>query len=142
MVVAVVATRVATAEANTAPIVAVFDVEDTRAASDRLSQRSLDNLTAYLTTLVPQSCVFKVVPNAQLRAVLQEEKAGSYEACVDEACQIEIGKAVAAEKTLATKIIRVGKRCVVTTQLYDLREEAKRRAVEPVHTRAVAPKTP
>jgi hypothetical protein len=34
-----------------------------------------------------------------------------------------MGKALAAQKSLATKILRVGKRCAITSTLYDLKTE-------------------
>jgi hypothetical protein len=43
-----------------------------------------------------------------MRDRIASDKAESYRACVDQSCQIELGKAMAAQKSLATKLIRVG----------------------------------
>ena len=59
-----------------------------------------------------------------MRRQLSDSKQASYEACIDEACQIEVGKAVAAQKSLSTKIIRVGRQCALSTTLFDLKTEA------------------
>jgi hypothetical protein len=34
-----------------------------------------------------------------------------------------LGKALAARKTLATKILKVGRRCAITSTMYDLKTE-------------------
>lgn len=71
------------------------------------------------------------MPREQLRQRLQQEKAGAYKACFEESCQIELGRAVAAEKSLSTTLLRVGKKCAVTINLYDLKSEtAERGATE------------
>jgi len=62
-----------------------------------------------------------VIPREQLRERLQSKKSDSYRKCFDEACQIELGKEVAAEKSLATRILKVGSICVVTSKLFDLK---------------------
>jgi hypothetical protein len=41
----------------------------------------------------------------------------------DERCRIELGKALSAEKTLATTLIQVGSKCAVTSNLFDLKTE-------------------
>jgi hypothetical protein len=52
---------------------------------------------------------------------------------VDQSCQIELGKALAAEKTLATKILRLGPSCTLTSALYDLKTETAESAAS-VHS--------
>lgn len=71
---------------------------------------------------------YKIVPREQIRLRLQQEKADSYRACYDEACQIELGKEVAAEKSLATRILKVGDTCVATSKLYDLKTATSEKA--------------
>ena len=104
------------------PVVAVFDIEDTRQTTERLSKVDMTDLTNYLTSLLAGTKRFTTVPRSDLRKVLAEQKAETYQACYDESCQIEIGKEVAAEKSLATKLNRLGKKCVVTLTLFDLRK--------------------
>jgi hypothetical protein len=101
-------------------VVAVFDVQD---ASGRLKADLLDQLTEYLAAQIVEVARYRVVPRDQLRSRLLEEKKESYKGCYDESCQIELGKAVAAEESLQTKLLRVGSTCAITATLYDLKSE-------------------
>lgn len=101
------------------PVVAVFDLQ-----SRAIGRRTASNLTDYVATRLAATGRYKVVPRASLRRALSAEKVASYRPCFDDACQIEIGKEVAAEKTLTSKVSRIGPACVVTLTLYDLRESA------------------
>jgi hypothetical protein len=105
-------------------IVAVFDVEDEGRA---LSAAARAQLTEYLVTKVTQAG-YQVVPRDQLRSRLAAEKRESYRHCFEQRCQIELGRALAAQKSLATKLLRVGGQCVLTSQLYDLKAETAERA--------------
>ena len=112
------------AVAATPPVVAVFAVQDTRPADVRLPISAIDGVTKYLSSKLAESGAFRTVPDAQLRAALQMTKRESYEACYEESCQIEVGKEVAAGKSLSTAISQVGTECIVTSTLYDLRISA------------------
>jgi hypothetical protein len=101
-------------------IVAVFDIQD---ASRKFDQDTLDQLTEYLAAKLTETAGFKVVPRDQLKERLRAEKKETYRACYEQSCQIELGKAIAAEKTLATKLLKVGEQCAITSILYDLRTE-------------------
>jgi len=111
---------VAAAKKGSPSIVAVFDIHD---ASKKLEKDALVQLTNYLGTLLTQSGIYKVIPQDQLRQNLLDEKKGSFKECFDERCQIELGKALSAEKTLATTLIQVGNKCAVTANLFDLKTE-------------------
>lgn len=104
-----------------APVIAVFGIED---GSKKLKANDLSQLTAYLSGQVASGGAFKVVPQDDLRAALTGKKADSYKACFDTACQIEIGKELAAEKTLHTRIVAIGSQCALTATVYDLRTSA------------------
>jgi hypothetical protein len=101
-------------------VLAVFDIQD---ASGRFPPRSVVQLTEYLSARLAESGSFRVIPREQLRQRLVKEKTGSYRECFEQTCQIELGKAIAAEKTLATKILHVGDYCAMTATLLDLRSE-------------------
>jgi hypothetical protein len=101
-------------------VVAVFNVED---GSRQLDARVADQLTDYLSTKLAEVMRYRVVPRDQIRARLGQEKGDSYKACYEESCQIDLGKALAAEKSLATKLLRVGNSCALTSTLYDLKTE-------------------
>jgi len=101
-------------------VLAVFDVFDPSAAFD---PKLTEQLTAYLFTALAEAGRFRVVPRNQLRKQMIGEKKGSYKKCYQESCQIELGKAVAAQAILSTQIIKVGTKCMVAGNLYDLRTE-------------------
>lgn len=101
-------------------VVAVFDVQD---SSSSLGEGTIDQSTEYLAAQLVEQAQFRIVPRAQLRSRLLDEKRESYQACFDELCQIELGKAVAAEKSLQTRLLRIGATCALTATLYDLRSE-------------------
>jgi hypothetical protein len=106
-------------------VVAVFDVQDPGKA---LSAGTLDQLTDYLANKVAETGAWRVIPRDQLRQRLMTEKTSSFKECFDQSCQIDLGKAVAAQKSLATKVLRVEATCAVTTTLFDLKTETTERA--------------
>jgi hypothetical protein len=106
-------------------IVAVFRVQRTGANAD---DPVLDQLTEYLSARLTEVCGFRVVPPELLRQRLVEEKTQGYRQCFDQSCQIEIGKAVAAQKSLSTRIVQVGDQCALTATLYDLKTETTERS--------------
>ncbi|MCA9670081.1 MAG: PEGA domain-containing protein [Myxococcales bacterium] len=117
--------RPSSAYAASAPIVAVFDIEDKGAG---LSAEVRSRLTAYLASSLTATGRFQVVPRAQIKARLRAQKHSSYKKCFDQSCQIEIGKELAAQKSLATQVLKLGSRCAVAATLYDLRRAATERA--------------
>jgi len=106
------------------PVVAVFEIKN----DARLKRGFLVKMRDVIATELAASGKFSVVPNSDIQKAIREKQAESYEACYDESCQIEIGKEIAAEKTLATSIKKVGSQCIVTLQLYDLRKGASEKA--------------
>lgn len=102
-------------------IVAVFDVQDQGAGIDAALR---ERLSAYLAMSLAATARFQVVPRSQLKTRLSAQKRDSYRNCYDRSCQIEIGRELAAQKTLSTAIIKVGSRCTVTSVLFDLRRAA------------------
>jgi hypothetical protein len=117
------ATAPAPESAPTRPVVAVFELE-----GGGLSSSDRAELTALLAAHLTATALFQVVPHGRILAELQRQKADSYRACFDSACQIEVGKAIAAEKVLSTQILRRARGCVVSATLYDLRTEATEHA--------------
>lgn len=59
----------------------------------------------------------------ELRKTIRDEKAASYRMCVDEACQIPLGKALAATHVLRSTLARVGDRCSLALELIELSSE-------------------
>jgi hypothetical protein len=106
-------------------VLVVFDIED---SARHFDAGTTGQLTEYLVARIAEVGGYRVVPRDQLRERLTSEKAESYRACIDQSCQIELGKALAAEKSLATKLLRIGDACAMTATLYDLRTETTERA--------------
>jgi hypothetical protein len=100
------------------PIIAVFNIQ---ASGVQLHPNALERLSEFLAVLMVESDAYRVIPRSQVLARLRQQKKESYKPCYDQDCQIEIGRELAAQKSLATRIIRLGSRCTVTTALYDLR---------------------
>jgi TPR repeat protein len=103
------------------PIIAVFTLT---AEGARLSKSSLERMTIYLSNQLTASGLYQVLPQDQLRKRLRQEKKSSYKACFDQSCQIAIGRELAANKSMATKVLRIGRQCIVTATIYDLRSSA------------------
>lgn len=106
-------------------ILAVFEVGD---PSGRTKPPVRRQLTEYLGAVLAEKGRFELVPQTTLREQIQNTKKQSYKACYDASCQIELGKAVAAQAVLTTKILRVDKTCVVTSKLFDLVKETTTKA--------------
>lgn len=100
------------------PIIAVFDMED---KGSGLDTKVLRNLTDYLGVLLTQGG-YRVVPSAQLRDRIKAQKSESHKSCYDQRCQIELGRELAAEKILATWVLKIGNTCQVTATQYDLKK--------------------
>ncbi len=83
------------------PVVAVFDLEDTKGVVTAQDRVALGKIIANTLAVSRQ---FKLVPSQQVRQALIEKKRESYRSCYDESCQIEIGKELAAslEKQAST----------------------------------------
>lgn len=111
--------------AEDAAVVAVFDIQD---KTGRFSAAQMEQLTTYFSTQLGEGQRFKVVPRAQIKQALTAQKKESYASCFDEQCQIEIGKELAAQKSLQTEIIAVGTQCAIAATLYDLTQAASERS--------------
>jgi formylglycine-generating enzyme required for sulfatase activity len=98
------------------PIVAIFDLE-TRGIA--LGRARLLALSDYLSDSLAASA-YRVVPRDQLRRRLAAQRRRSYRPCHDRSCQVEIGRELAAQKSLSTRLLKIGRRCVATATLYDL----------------------
>lgn len=106
-------------------VLAVFDVADD---SGGLTAAEARQLADYLAARIATLPATRVVPREQLRAALAAAKAESYQSCFDESCQLELGKAVSAQKSVATKLLRVGGACALTSVVFDLVTETTERA--------------
>lgn len=113
----VVAVSVAAqAEAKT-PVVAVFNVEMSGAA---IAPATVERLGSFLAGRLAASGAFEVVPRSQVKMRLVESTKESYRDCYDQACQIELGREMAADKSVAAEVLQLGGGCTVNLALYDL----------------------
>lgn len=103
------------------PIVAVMEIE---AVGLRMAPAMRDRLTVFLSGRLGASGKYQVVPREQVKARLIELKRSSYKECYAESCQIELGQALAAQKTISTQLVKLGSRCTVTVNVMDLKREA------------------
>lgn len=100
------------------PVVAVFDVE-LRGVS--LGKDTAANLSELIAIQLVETGYFQVVPREDLRRRINQAKAETHRECFDEACQIELGKDLAAEQTLSIKVMKLGGECSSTLTLFDLK---------------------
>jgi protein-disulfide isomerase len=115
----------ALADADDTPVVAVFDPQLRRIA---LGPGVAMSLADVLAASLVASGKYQVAPRDQLRQKLGEQKKRSYRLCHSQVCQIELGKELAAQKSLASRVMRIGKKCIVTATLYDLKKAVAERA--------------
>jgi|GEM_PF-2319948 hypothetical protein len=106
-------------------IVAVFDIEVQRLP---LEQGAALALSDYLAASFAATEHYRVVPRQEIKRRLAAMTKESYKLCYDESCQIEIGRNLSADKSVATKIIRIDKTCAVIMTIYDLRSAATHRS--------------
>lgn len=102
------------------PVIAVFEIIDSTSRPKRLPA----GLTDYLRVKLAETRLVKVVDKgdqeSQLKKLIKAERKSSYKACVDESCQIPLGKELAADKILRGKITRFGKAFVLAVEMVDL----------------------
>jgi hypothetical protein len=103
------------------PIIAVFNIEDRGVG---LSRKMLLRLSDFLAMKLAATGAYQLVPRDQLKKRLTQQKVSSFKKCYAQTCQIEIGKELAAQKSLATSIMKLGSKCMVTSVMYDLRKSA------------------
>lgn len=107
------------------PVVAVFGMQE---SGTRLKQADLDRLTDFIGAALTESGRYEVVPRDEVKAALNRQKADSYKQCYAQSCQIEIGKELAAEKSLAGTVSRFGKSCIVSLKIFDLAKSTQEAA--------------
>ena len=112
------------AAAQDRPVVAVFDIED---RGSGLEHGVLSNLRDFLCAGLTEAG-YQIIPRAHILERLHAQKIESYKECFDHKCQIELGKELAAEKSLATQILRIGDKCQLSAVLYDLKKAATEKA--------------
>ena len=103
------------------PVVAVFSIEN---RGSPLSKDELIALTDYLGTKLGEQGRYQIIPRQEIRKRLVEQKKASYKACYDQSCQIDVGREMAAQFTVSASISKVGRTCIITAAMYDLKKAA------------------
>lgn len=103
------------------PVVAVFEIEN---RGSPLTGDELISLTDYLGTRLGERGRFQIIPRQEIKQRLVQAKRESFKQCYDQSCQIEVGRELAAQFTVSTSISRVGRTCIITSALYNLRKAA------------------
>ncbi len=106
-------------------MVAVFGLQN---KGTPLAEPVVERMSDYLSTQLVKSGRYKAVPSDELKRALSLQKVESFKECYDESCQIEVGKELAASKVLSGTLLKIGRKCIVTLTMFDLREAAKEAA--------------
>jgi len=114
-------------EAAVLPVLAVFEIQ---VDGFSLSQRTITRLTGYLSSRITACGVYQCVPTESIQEALAQKRSDSTADQCDRSCRIEIGATVAAGKTLNSLVWRVGGKCSLTIDLYDIRTELMEKSVE------------
>ena len=109
----------ASATAQSSEIIAVFEIERRGVP---LKAATMANLNDYMYGRLAFAG-FKLTPQSQVRERVVSLKRESHKDCFDQSCQIELGKAVAADKSLSSQLIKIGDVCSLQSQIYDLKTE-------------------
>ena len=108
------------------PVVAVMDIVQDGAG---LNQASLKRMSEYLLSRITAGGAYSVVPRDQVAQALVKQKVKAQEPCYG-SCQISLAGAVAASKVLQAKFMKIGSRCSLILDLYDVQTETMEKSVE------------
>jgi hypothetical protein len=111
------AARAAAGAPGGRPIVAVFDMQ---AQGAPVSAPTLAALTDLLAASLAATGTYRTIPRSQIKDRLTKLKLESYRECYDQACQVELGRELAANKSLASRVVYLDGQCILTLELYDL----------------------
>ena len=89
----------------------------------QLTPSALTQLTDYLHAQMASQAGFSVIPQEQLRKELKGQKVESFKAGFDESTQLELGKAMAAQKSIVVKLLKMDAGCSITGTVFDLTSE-------------------
>lgn len=101
------------------PLVAVFDIED---RGSGLKSATLRNINDYIADRLAASDSLRVISRERLLAQLAKNRRKTHKPCFTLACQRGVGKELGAHRALATRVMKIGKSCVMTCTLQNLRK--------------------
>jgi hypothetical protein len=108
-------------------VVAIMELEDPsaqdpqRAIPVALRHNTSDQLRVFAARFV--RTIDRGAQERFLKEQIATMKQESFKQCYDDSCQVELGKALAASHILRTRIARFGNRCVLNSELIDLKSE-------------------
>lgn len=102
-------------------VVAVFNIES---RGVELSAEVTESLSDYLSGRLAEGGRYLVIPREQIKQSLTRQKTESHKECYAQSCQIELGMELAANKTLAAQVFKLGSQCRVNLSMYDLARAA------------------
>jgi len=106
-------------------IVAVMEIVDDAGS---MSVKDLSNATNILRGRLAATNCFVVIDKTRqeerLSRIMMEGKLSSRDACIDESCQIPLGRALAADSILRATVACLGEHCELSVELVDLEKEA------------------
>ncbi len=105
-----------------APLLVVFDIEDKARALRASDKRSLGE---YIAAKLAETGDYRVVPMSRLRKLLRQRK---IRRCHEWGCKSSIGWEFKTHKLLATRLMRLGRQCVLTSNLHGLKSAAVERS--------------
>lgn len=100
-------------------VAVLFDLPE----GDVLDGAAAAGWSAYLHLRLIQAGGLRLVPRSRVEEALKEAKRDALRPCYDETCQIEVGRALAAQLLLAPSLFRAGDTCVLSLVVYDLLTE-------------------
>lgn len=114
------------AMAQDRPVVAVFPMNGN---GTKFTKSDLEAVTDHVATQLTVSGRYQVVPQSDIKRVMRDRVVGDMtDKCVDESCQIEVGKELAAAKAVVGNIRKFGTSCMVNLRLVDLAKSVSERA--------------
>ena len=100
------------------PILAVMEIED---ETGKFSDNQIQQAAKYLRAKLEVAGTFMVVPKSrQDKALIRELRKESYKDCYAEQCQIELGKELAADTILKSRVTEFAGTCTLSSAMVSL----------------------
>jgi hypothetical protein len=101
-------------------VVAVMPVSQSGAKLEEVVSTTVEDQLRVSLSKVGLKTIDRGAQESARQAQVLALKAESYKACYDEACQIELGKALAATHLLRSRLTQLGAHCLLSAELVDL----------------------
>jgi len=97
--------------------IAILDIK--AGAGSSISQAEAETITGFLTTDMINSNKFKIIDRQNISKVLKEQKF-TQQGCTDSACEVQVGKLLAANKILTGTVSKFGENYTLNVFLTDV----------------------